>query len=99
MERRYGIIANKSYNKDALRGAEVDDKDWQADVYEATGIMIPDEYLYTPKGPRFFMKEARKKNINDLQERFGMTEKEAMMKAEPMYKTAMQGYDKLLKGK
>ena len=100
MERGDDVMAKqKSYNKDALRGMNVDDKEWQADVHKGTGIMVPDDMLYKPDGPRFLMKEIRKRNVEDMMNNLGLPEKEAKMKAEPMYKAAMKGYDKLLNGK
>lgn len=86
----------KSYNKDALRGLDTDDKAWQAEMARA-GISIPDEKLYSPKGVYHAMQEIKNKNINDMTNRLGLSEGEAKTKAEAIYKTAVKSYDKMLK--
>jgi len=86
----------KSYNKDALRGLPVDDKDWQADMAKV-GITIPDDLLYSPEGPRHAMQVIRERNVQDQMTALGLDEGEARKKVEPMYKAAVQEYDKLNK--
>jgi len=86
----------KSYNKDALRGLPVDDKDWQADMAKV-GIIIPDDMLYSPKGPKYAMEQIRERNVQDQINGLGISEKEARRKVEPLYKAAMQGYEDLNK--
>lgn len=86
----------KSYNKDALRGMPMDDKQWQEDMREV-GVDIPDDLLYKPAGPRYAMKVIRDMNEQALMEREGLTKPEARKKAMPMYKAATEQYEKLLK--
>ena len=86
----------KSYNKSALRGEKYDDKDWQADMH-AAGVFIPDDLLYTPDGPMYAMQKIREQNVNSFMKHDGLNEKEAQMKADDMYKTAMSSYKGLLR--
>ena len=86
----------KSYNKEALRGLDTDDKEWQGQMEEA-GITVPDDKLYSPEGVRHAMREIKTRNINYMTNRLGLSEKEAKEKAEAIYKTAMKSYDKMLK--
>ena len=90
------MAERKSYNKDALRGMPVDDKEWQADMAKV-GIVIPDDMLYTPDGPRYALRQIRERNIQTQMQELGIDEKEARKQAEPLFKAAVQGYDKLLK--
>lgn len=90
------MTERKSYNKDALRGLPVDDKQWQADMMEA-GIVVPDDLLYSPDGPRYAMKQIREINVKEQMDKLGLPEKEARKKVEPLYKAAITGYDALMK--
>ncbi len=86
----------KSYNKDALRGLPVDDKEWQKDMAKV-GIVIPDDMLYSPRGPRHAMQLIRERNVQDQMNALNIDETEARKQVEPLYKAAVQGYDKLNK--
>jgi len=55
----------KSYNVQALRGAEYDDHDFQRDMREMD-VYIPDGLLYTPHINRFVTDEMYKQNMAGL---------------------------------
>lgn len=85
----------KHYNKDALRGYAVTDKEWQAEFAELN-VHIPDNLLNTEKGPEWLMSHYRDTNkIGYVKE--GMSEKEANNRADNNHKVAMKGYKDLLK--
>jgi len=85
----------KSYNKDALRGYDVDDKEWQAELAEI-GIKLPENLLYSRKGPEWVMSHLRDTNTAGYI-KAGDSEKLAKMKATENYVAAKRSYDDLLK--
>jgi hypothetical protein len=85
----------KSYNKSALRGYAYDDKEFQIDM-EELGVSIPNNLLYTPKGPEFVMNHYRDTNEQGYL-RQGMEPAEAKITANKVYSAAMTGYKDLLK--
>ena len=84
----------RSYNKSALRGYAYSDKEFQEDM-EKVGVFIPEELLFTPKGPEYVIKHFRDSNelgyINE-----GMSAEDAKKSATEVYNTAMKGYKDLL---
>ena len=89
------MAGSKSYNKNALRGYDYDDKDWQRDMAEVN-VHIPDGLLYTKEGPEFVMKHYRKTNEQGYLKE-GMDPSEASITANRDYNAAMKGYHDLLK--
>lgn len=85
----------KHYNKDALRGYSVTDKEWQAEFAELN-VHIPDNLLNTKEGPKWLMSHYRDTNkLGYVAE--GMSEKDANIRANENHKAAVKGYDDLLK--
>ena len=85
---------SRSYNKSALRGYDYDDKEFQADM-EKVGVFIPDNLLYTPKGPEFVINHFRGTNEEGYLQQ-GMEPKEARSTASKAHAAAMTGYKELL---
>jgi hypothetical protein len=85
----------KSYNKNALRGYDYDDKEFQADMAEV-GVMIPDALLYTKEGPEFAIKHFKKSNEQGYLNE-GMSPRMAQKTANNYYTDAMNSYKNLLK--
>jgi rhamnose utilization protein RhaD (predicted bifunctional aldolase and dehydrogenase) len=90
------VINMKSYNKDALRGKDIDDKEWQLRMAES-GISIPDELLYTKEGPRYVIKEIRKMNEVELTKQLVGNVSLAKSRAKEMHDAALSHYEELLK--
>ena len=88
-------MTKKSYNKEALRGGNVDDKEWQADMFKL-GVQVPDDLLYTPDGPRFALAEIKKMNRDHYLSE-GLTESVAEKSATGMYNRGLKDYENLLK--
>jgi hypothetical protein len=57
----------KSYNSAALRGIEYDDMDFKKDMYESSGITIPDHLLYKPEMNDWMLNEMHGRNVAGLQ--------------------------------
>ena len=55
----------KSYNVQALRGHDYDDREFQSDMREV-GINIPDNLLYKPDIGPYVINEIHKQNIAGL---------------------------------
>lgn len=92
----------KSYNVQALRGHQYDDREFQADMKEV-GVNIPDTLLYRPELGPYVVNEIYKQNITGLP---GMenpdsgspyTPEEAKAEAEMLRKSALDNYNTLLK--
>lgn len=86
----------KSYNLAALRGESYNDEQWQADLAETEGIVVPTEYLYTPKGPEYAMEQMRMVNYQDYLAD-GMDQATAMKKADGLKEAAMKNFKSLMK--
>ena len=82
----------KSYNLQALRGEDYCDKEWQKDFHEATGVLIPEELLYTPAGPVFAMKELMKQTVKEYMTRYKEPESTAKEKAQYHHDAALKNY-------
>jgi len=91
----------KSYNVQALRGHEYDDREFQSDMKEV-GINIPDGLLYRPELGPYVINEVYKQSLAGLP---GMenptsgslyTPEEAKSEAETLRRSALDNYNTLL---
>ena len=89
------MVEQKRYNKDALRGYDMDDKEWQKDLADI-GIDLPNNLLYTKAGPEWVMSEIRKTSEEEYMKR-GLSPKLAKKKSSENYNTAKENYNSLLK--
>ena len=90
------MTQKKSYNLSALRGENYNDEQWQADLAEAEGIVVPTQYLYTPKAPEYAMEQMRMVNFNDFLAD-GLDQDAAMKKADGLKEAAMKNFKTLMK--
>jgi len=86
----------KSFNKAALEGQNYDDLQWQKDFAESTGIVIPDKYLFTEKGPRYAIDMLYEQNKRDYMLIKGYDEKTAHSHADALKKEALKGFERLI---
>ena len=86
----------KSYNKAALRGENYDDIQWQQDFAEATGIVVPDEYLFTPNAPKYAIDAMYEQNKRDFVEKMGLSPKDAEKRAMANKKAALKSLSELM---
>ena len=89
------MAEQKSYNKDALRGYDMDDKEWQEDLADI-GINLPDNLLYSREGPEWVMRQILASNEAGYIEQ-GLDPKKAKHKAMANYNEAKGNYNQLLK--
>lgn len=87
----------KSFNKEALRGNNYDDLQWQKDFADATGIVIPDKYLYTSAGPKYAINKMYEQNIIDFMQHEDLTESQAKRKANVRKTAALNDLKELIK--
>jgi hypothetical protein len=91
----------KSYNMQALRGHEYDDKEFQADMQEV-GIHIPNSLLYTKDLGQFVINAVHQQAIEGLPEVMNpqtgemYTQEEARKEADTNRGQATSMYNKLL---
>ena len=86
----------KSYNKNALRGEDYDDHEWQADMAKYAGVDIPDELLYTFYGPVYVMNEMHKQNIEHYMKDEGMSKEDAEIKSADLVRDTYLDYKMLV---
>jgi len=89
------MAEQKSYNKDALRGYDMDDKEWQKDLADI-GLNLPNNLLYTREGPEWVMSEIRKNSEQEYL-KSGLSPKLAKSKSAKNYNAAKNNYNELLK--
>ena len=85
------MIKMKSYNKNALRGEDYSDKEWQADMAKYAGVDIPDELLYTFNGPVYVMNEMHKQNIEGYMKK-GMSKDQAELRSADLIQDSYAEY-------
>jgi len=87
----------KSFNKEALDGGNYNDLQWQKDFAEQTGIVIPDKYLFSEKGPRYAIDMMYEQNKKDYMQHQGFDQKTAEKHAGNLKKAALNDFEALLK--
>ncbi len=87
----------KSFNMAALRGQDIDDKQWQSDMADE-GIYVPDNLLYTAEAPAYAIKAMREKNIDSAMQR-GWTPADAQEMAAKHADAATESLKSLLQVK
>jgi len=91
----------KSYNVQALRGNQYDDKEFQSDMKES-GINIPDNLLYRKEIGPFVINEIHKQNIAGLPKTknpatgMNYTQEEAVEFADKNRSDALKLYNSML---
>ena len=93
----------KSYNVQALRGNDYDDRQFQKDM-EGTGINIPDSLLYKPELGPYVINQVHQQSLSGLpsitnpQTGKPFTSQEAREVADKHRSDALEMYNTLLKG-
>jgi len=90
------MTERKSFNKAALRGEAYDDLQWQKDFAESTGIVIPEQYLFSVKGPKYAIDMMYEQNKQDYIQRDGLSEKAAHGQANASRTAALADLKRLL---